>query len=128
MLEHPRFQAFMKKLVESLRQRILALFARHEPKIQQFQQQVKEGATTLDRDLTELYPDRYPALKEKAGEAKNWYDQQIAEQKANPDRPLPADQNYRDFAQRMGELGQKAAQTEEELRSQIATKLRTKGK
>jgi hypothetical protein len=123
MLDHPRLQALINSVKEFFRQKILGLFAPHESKIQEFKQQVTEGATTLDRDLTELYPDRYPAIKQKVGEAKSWYDEQIAEQKANPDRPFAVDQNYQQIAQRMEEFGQKVASTEKEVKAKIASQL-----
>lgn len=125
MLDNPRVQALIKSVGEFFRHKILGLFAPHESKIQEFKQQVVEGATTLDRDLTELYPDRYPALKEKVGEAKSWYDRQIAEHQANPDRPFTVDQNYREIEQRMEEFGQKVATAEKEVKAKIASKLPT---
>ncbi len=120
MLESNQFQVFVTNIAIAIKSRILAFFSRHEGEIQQFKQQVTDKTTGLDRDLAQRYPDRYPALKQQAEEAKTWYEQQIAEQKANPDRPLLVDQNNRRLTERAEELGQNVAQTEREIRSKIA--------
>lgn len=126
MLESNRLQVLVTNIAIAIKSRILAFFSRHEGEIQQFNQQVTDKATALDRELAQRYSERYSALKQQADEAKTWYEQQIAEQKANPDRPLLVDQNNRRLTERMEELGQNVAQTEREIRSKIATKLRPK--
>jgi hypothetical protein len=123
MLESNRLQVFVTNIATAIKSRILAFFSRHEGEIQQFKQQVTDKTTELDRDLAQRYPDRYPALKQQAGEAQTWYEQQIADQKANPDRPLLIDQNNRGLTKRVEELGQNVAETEREVRSKIAAKL-----
>ena len=125
MLENHRLQAFVTNIVTMIKSRILAFFARHDGEIDRFKQQVTDGATEIDRELAERYPERYPALKQRAGETKSWYEQQIAEQKANPDRPLPLDQNNPRLTERMEELGQQVAQTEREVGAKIAAKFRS---
>jgi hypothetical protein len=125
MLESNRLQVFVTNIAIAIKSRIMAFFSRHEGEIQQLKQQVTDKTTELDRDLAQRYPDRYPALKQQADEAKIWYEQQIAEQKANPDRPLILDQNNRRLTERAEELGQNIAQTEREIRSKIAAKLRS---
>jgi GTP-dependent phosphoenolpyruvate carboxykinase len=126
MLEGNRLQVFVANIATMIKSRILAFFGRHEEEIQQLKQQVTDKTTELDRDLAQRYPERYPALKQQADEAKIWYEQQIAEQKANPDRPLILDQNNRRLTERAEELGQNIAQAEREVRSKIAAKLRSK--
>jgi hypothetical protein len=125
MLESNRLQVFVTNIAIAIKSRILAFFSRHEEELKKLKQQVTDKTTELDRDLAQRYPDRYPALKQEADEAKAWYEKQIAEQKANPDRPLLVDQNNRYLSERMEELGQNAAQTEREIRSKIAAKLRS---
>lgn len=125
MLENHRLQAFVTNTVAMIKSRILAFFAHHDGEIDKFKQQVTDGATEIDRELAERYPERYPALKQRAGETKSWYDQQIAEQKANPDRPLPLEQNDLRLTKRVEELGQTVAQTEREIRAKITTKFRS---
>jgi hypothetical protein len=125
MLENHRLQAFVTNIVAMIKSRILAFFARHDGEIDRFKQQVTDGATEIDRELAERYPERYPALKQRAGETKSWYEQQIAEQKANPDRPLPLAQNDLRLTKRAEELGQTVAQTEREVRSKIAAKFQS---
>jgi hypothetical protein len=125
MLENNRLQALVTNTVAMIKSRILAFFARHDGEIDRFKQQVTDGATGIDRELAERYPERYPALKRRAGETKSWYEQQIAEQKANPDRPLPLEQNDLRLTKRAEELGQTVAQTEREVRSKIAAKFRS---
>ncbi len=120
MLENHRLQAFVTNIVTAIKLRTSAFFSRHEVEIDRLKQQVTEGTTELDRELAQRYPERYPALKQRAGETKSWYEQQIAEQKANPDRPLLVDQKDRRLAQQMEELGQKVAQAEREVRAKIA--------
>jgi hypothetical protein len=122
MLESNRLQVFVTNIAIAIKSRVLAFFSRHDGDIQQFKQQVTDKTTELDRDLAQRYPDRYPALKQEADEAKAWYEKQISEQKANPDRPLLVDQNNRRLTERAEELGQKVAQTEREVRSKIAAK------
>jgi hypothetical protein len=122
MLESNRFQLFVTKIATEIKSRILAFFSRHEGEIQQFKQQVTDKTTEIDRDLAQRYPDRYPALKQEADEAKAWYEKQIAEQKANPDRPLLVDQNNLRLTERAEELGQNVSQIEREVRSKIAAK------
>jgi uncharacterized membrane protein len=124
MLKNNRLQALITSTAKMIKSRILAFFARHDGEIERFKQQVTESTTKLDGELAQRYPERYPALKQQAGEAKTWYEQQIAEQKANPDRPLLVEQNDRRLAQQMQELGQNVSQTEREVRSQIAAKFR----
>lgn len=126
MLESNRLQVLVTNIAIAIKSRIQAFFSRHEGEIQQFNQQVTDKATALDRELAQRYSERYSTLKQQADEAKTWYEQQIAEQKANPDRPLLVDQNNRRLTERMEELGQNVAQTEREIRSKIATKLRPK--
>jgi hypothetical protein len=125
MLESNRLQLFVINTVVMIKSRILAFFARHDGEIDRFKQQVTDGATAVDRELAERYPERYGALKQKAGETKSWYKQQIAEQKANPDRPLLLEQNDLRLTKRMEELGQAVAQTEQEVRAKIAAKFRS---
>jgi hypothetical protein len=125
MLENHRFQALVTNTVATIKLRILAFFARHDGEIDRFKQQVTDGATEIDRELAERYPERYPALKRRAGETKSWYEQQLAEQKANPDRPLPLEQNDLGITKRMEELGQNVSQTEREIRAKIAAKFQS---
>jgi uncharacterized protein YukE len=125
MLESNRFQAFVTNIAVAIKSRILAFSSRYEGEIQQLKQQVTDKSTELDRKLAQRYPDRYSALKQQAEEAKTWYEQEIAEQKANPDRPLLVDQNGHRLTERIEELGQNVAQTEREVRSKIAAKLRS---
>ena len=125
MLESNRLQAFVTNIVTMIKSRGLAFFARHDGEIDKFKQQVNDGATGIDRELAQRYPERYPALKQKAGETKSWYEQQIAEQKANPDRPLPLAQNDLRLTKRAEELGQTVAQTEREVRAKIAAKFKS---
>jgi uncharacterized protein YukE len=125
MLESNRFQVFLTNIAVAIKSRILAFSSRYEGEIEQLKQQVTDKSTELDRKLAQRYPDRYSALKQQAEEAQTWYEQQIAEQKANPDRPLLVDQNGHRLTERMEELGQNVAQTEREVRSKIAAKLRS---
>jgi hypothetical protein len=125
MLENNRLQALVTSAVSVIKSRILAFFARHDGEIDKFKQQVTNGATEIDRELAERYPARYAALKRRAGETKSWYEQQIAEQQANPDRPLLLDQNDLRLTKRMEELGQNVAQTEREVRAKIAAKFQS---
>jgi uncharacterized protein YukE len=125
MLESNRFQAFVTNIAVAIKSRILAFSSRYEGEIQQLKQQVTDKSTELDRKLAQRYPDRYSALKQQAEEAKTWYEQEIAEQKANPDRPLLVDQSGHRLTERIEELGQNVAQTEREVRSKIAAKLRS---
>lgn len=122
MSENHQLQAFVTNTVTMIKSRILAFFASHDGEIDRFKQQVTDKATALDRELTERYPERYKALNQKASEAKSWYEQQLAEQKANPDRPLPLEQNDLRLTKRMEELGQNVAQTEREVRAKIVAK------
>jgi hypothetical protein len=126
MLENNRLQALVTNTVAMIKSRILAFFARHDGEIDRFKQKFTDGATEIDRELAERYPERYSALKQRAGETKSWYEQQIAEQKAHPDRPLPLDQNNRHLTERMEELGQQVAQTEREVGAKIAAKFQSK--
>jgi hypothetical protein len=125
MLESNRLQVFVTNIAIAIKSRITAFFSRHEGEIQQLKQQVTDKTTELDRDLAQRYPERYPALKQQADEAKTWYEQQILEQKANPDLPLILDPNNRRLTEQAEELGQNIAQTEREVRSKIAAKLRS---
>jgi GTP-dependent phosphoenolpyruvate carboxykinase len=125
MLESNRLQLFVANIATAIKSRIMAFLSRHEGEIEQLKQQVTDKSTELDRNLAQRYPDRYSALKQQADEAKTWYEQQIAEQKANPDRPLLIDRNGHRLTERMEELGQNVAQTEREVRSKIAAKLRS---
>jgi uncharacterized protein YukE len=125
MLESNRFQVFITNIAVAIKSRILAFSDHYEGEIQQLKQQVTDKSTELDRKLAQRYPDRYSALKQQAEEAKTWYEQEIAEQKANPDRPLLVDQNGHRLTERIEELGQNVAQTEREVRSKIAAKLRS---
>jgi hypothetical protein len=126
MSQNHQLQVFVTSTVTMIKSRILAFFARHDGEIDRFKQQVTDGATGIDRELAQRYPERYKALKQKAGETKTWYEQQIAEQKAHPDRPLPLEPNNRPLTKRMEEFGQNAAQTEQEVRSKIAAKFQSK--
>jgi ATPase subunit of ABC transporter with duplicated ATPase domains len=126
MLESNRFQLFVANIATTIKSRIMAFSSRYEGETEQLKQQVTDKSTELDRNLAQRYPDRYSALKQQAEEAQTWYEQQIAEQKANPDRPLLVDQNNRRLSERIEELGQNVAQTEREVRSKIAAKLRSK--
>ncbi len=47
----------------------------------------------------------------------------ISEQQANPERPLLADRQYQHLADRVEELSKNVAQTERQIRSEIAAKL-----
>jgi uncharacterized iron-regulated protein len=123
MLENHRFQALVTSAVAAIKSRILAFFARYDGEIDQLKQQVTAGAAGVDRELAQRYPERYPAIKQQAAEAKSWYDQQIAEQQANPNRPLPVAQTNLHLAEQMEELGQKVAQTEREVKAKIVAKL-----
>jgi uncharacterized protein YukE len=125
MSENHQLQVFVTNTVTKIKSRIVAFFASHDSDIDRLKQQVSDRATALDRELTERYPERYKALNQKAGEAKSWYDQQIAEQKANPDRPLPLEQNDLRLTKRMEEIGQTVAQTERTVRSKIAAKFQS---
>jgi uncharacterized protein YukE len=125
MLESNRLQVFLTDIAKAIKTRIMAFLSRNEGKIEELKQQVTDKSTELDRNLAQRYPDRYPALKQQAEEAQTWYEQQIAEQKANPDRPLLVDQNGHRLTERMEKLGQNVAQTEREVRSKIAAKLRS---
>ncbi|MCY7369016.1 MAG: hypothetical protein LH474_12785 [Chamaesiphon sp.] len=125
MLENNRLQALVTNTVTMIKLRILAFFTRHDGEIDRFKQQVTDGATEIDRELAERYPERYAALKQRAGETKSWYDQQIAEQKANPDRPLPLAQNDLQLTKQAEKLGQTVAETEREVRAKIAAKFRS---
>jgi ATPase subunit of ABC transporter with duplicated ATPase domains len=125
MLESNRLQVFLTDIAKAIKTRIMAFLSRNEGKIEELKQQVTDKSTELDRNLAQRYPDRYSALKQQAEEAKTWYEQQIAEQKANPDRPLLVDQNNHRLTERIEELGQNVAQTEREVRSKIAAKLRS---
>jgi hypothetical protein len=133
MLESNRFQVFLTDIAVAIKSRILAFSSRYKGENQQLKQQVTDKSTELVgeaslkeiRNLAQRYPDRYSALKQQAEEAKTWYEQQIAEQKANPDRPLLVDQNGHRLTERIEELGQNVAQTEREVRSKIAAKLRS---
>ncbi len=124
-IESNRLQVFLTDIAKAIKTRIMAFLSRHEGEIEQLKQQVTDKSTELDRNLAQRYPDRYPALKQQADEAKTWYEQEIAEQKANPDRPLLVDQNNHRLTERIEELGQNVAQTEREVRSKIAAKLRS---
>ncbi len=124
MLENNRLQALVTQTVTMIKLRILAFFASHDGEIDRFKQQVTDGATEIDRELAERYPERYPAIKQRAGETKSWYDQQIVEQKANPDRPLPLAQNDFQLTKQAEKLGQTVAETEREVRAKIAAKFR----
>jgi hypothetical protein len=133
MLDNNRLQALVTNTAAMIKSRILAFFARHDGEIDRFKQQVTDGATGIVgeaslkeiRELAERYPERYSALKQRAGETKSWYDQQIAEQKANPDRPLPLAQNDLKLTKRAEDLGQTVAQTEREVRAKIAAKFKS---
>jgi predicted Holliday junction resolvase-like endonuclease len=125
MLESNRLQIFFTDIAKVIKTRIMAFLSRNEGKIEELKQQVTDKSTELDRNLARRYPDRYLALKQQAEEAKTWYEQEIAEQKANPDRPLLVDQNNHRLTERIEELGQNVAQTEREIRSKIAAKLRS---
>jgi hypothetical protein len=93
MLESNRLQVFFTDIANAIKSRIMAFLSRNEGKIEELKQQVTDKSTELDRNLAQRYPDRYSALKQQAEEAKTWYEQQIAEQKANPDRPLLVERN-----------------------------------
>jgi hypothetical protein len=83
MSENNYLQTLVTSAVAMIKSRILAFFARHDGEIDKFKQQVTNGVTEIDRELAERYPARYTALKQRAGETKNCYKQQITEQQAN---------------------------------------------
>lgn len=123
MLENNRLQALVTNTVTTIKLRTLAFFAPHDGEIDKFKQQVTEKTTEIDRKLAERYPERYAALKQRVVKTKSWYEQQIAEQKANPDRPLLLEQSDLRITKRMEELGKNIAQTEREVRAKIDAKL-----
>ena len=124
MLDNHRLQVLVTNAATKFKSRVRAFLARHDGEIAQFKQQATAKTTELDRQLAQRYPARYPALKQQAGEAKIWYDQQIAEQQADPDRPSLVEQNDRRLADRMQDFGQSVSQTERKVRAKIAAKLR----
>ncbi len=134
MSENNRVQAVVTNIAMAIKYRVLAFFNRHEGEIQQFKRQVTDKTTELVgeaslkeiRGLAQRYPERYSALKQQASQAQTWYEQQLTEQKANPDRPLLVDQNNHRLTGKMEELGRNVAQTEREVRSKIAAKLQSK--
>ncbi|OUC12691.1 MAG: hypothetical protein B0A82_21115 [Alkalinema sp. CACIAM 70d] len=95
-------------------------FARDpESEAKQSYQDLKHGLGNLDQQMTERYGDRYLTVREKAVNAKDWYDQQIELQKANPDQPVLAERKQTQVEQKMNELGQKVSRAEKELLTQV---------
>jgi acetyl-CoA carboxylase alpha subunit len=124
MLENNRLQVVIKNIATMIQNRVLAFLSHHEGKIQQFKQQVSNKTTEFDSDLAQRYPEQYSALKQQANQAKTWYEQQITDQKAHPERPLFIDRNNHQITEQMKQIGQNAAQAEQDIRSRIAAKLR----
>lgn len=108
-----------------LRLKWLAFSRDPQSEANQSYQELKQGLETLDQQMAQRYSDRYLTVREKAAEAKSWYNQQIDAQRANPDHPVLAERKQAQVEHRVNELGQTVSRMEKEVLTQVKNRLRS---
>ncbi|MGI0494089.1 hypothetical protein ACN4EG_20080 [Alkalinema pantanalense CENA528] len=96
-----------------------------EAEAKQSYQELKQGLESLDQQMIQRYGDRYLTVRGKATDAKDWYNQQLDAQRANPDQPVLAERKQTQVERKVNELGQTVSRMEKELLAQVKNRLRS---